>query len=32
VVPIPLWDPDPDEIQDRNPENFQGCGGLARKI
>jgi S-adenosyl methyltransferase len=32
VVPIPLWEPDPDQIQDRNPENFQGCGGLARKL
>ena len=31
VVPIPLWEPDPEEDQDRNPENFQGCGGLARK-
>lgn len=30
VVPIPLWEPDPEE-QDRNPENFHGCGGLARK-
>lgn len=32
VVPIPLWEPDADEIEDRNPENFQGCGGLARKL
>ncbi|MET9226674.1 SAM-dependent methyltransferase [Lentzea sp. NPDC003310] len=31
VVPIPLWEPDPGEVRDRNPENFQGCGGLARK-
>lgn len=31
VVPIPLWEPDPGEVQDRNPENFHGCGGLARK-
>ena len=32
VVPIPLWEPDPHEDQDRNPENFHGCGGLARKL
>ncbi|MGI5506725.1 SAM-dependent methyltransferase [Lentzea sp. CA-135723] len=32
VVPIPLWEPDPGEAQDRNPENFHGCGGLARKL
>lgn len=32
VVPIPLWEPDPDADRDRNPENFQGCGGLARKL
>lgn len=31
VVPIPLWEPDPAEDQDRNPEHFQGCGGVARK-
>jgi len=32
VVPIPLWEANPDEIEDRNPEHFQGCGGLARKL
>ena len=32
VVPIPLWEPDLADVQDRNPENFQGCGGLARKL
>ncbi|WP_330274124.1 SAM-dependent methyltransferase [Lentzea sp. NBC_00516] len=32
VVPIPLWEPDPGEVQDRNPENFHGSGGLARKL
>lgn len=32
VLPIPLWEPDPDSDEDRNPENFQGSGGLARKL
>ncbi|WP_186762965.1 SAM-dependent methyltransferase [Lentzea tibetensis] len=31
VVPIPMWEPDPADDQDRNPENFEGLGGVARK-
>ena len=32
VVPIPMWHPDLSEDQDRNPENFEGFGGVGRKF
>jgi hypothetical protein len=31
VVPIPMWEPDPNDDPDRNPENFEGFGGIGRK-
>lgn len=31
IVPIPTWDPDPNEDNDLNPDKFEGVAGVARK-